>query len=44
MNKLWLLLCPALALAQVDANLTVDAGALREPMEIGRYALGQGGL
>jgi len=43
MNKLWLLLFPALALAQVEANLAVDAGALREPMEIGRFALGQGG-
>lgn len=44
MNKAWLLLCPAIALAQVEANLTVDAGAIREPVEIGRYALGQGGL
>jgi len=44
MHKAWLLLCPAIALAQVQANLVVDAGAVREPMEIGRYALGQGGL
>jgi hypothetical protein len=41
---LWLLVCPAIALAQVEANLSIDAGAVREPMEIGRYALGQGGL
>jgi hypothetical protein len=30
--------------AQPEANLTVDAGAVREPMDIGRYGLGQGGL
>ena len=44
MYKAWLWLCPAMVLAQVDANLAVDASAVREPMEIGRYALGQGGL
>ncbi|MFN7993469.1 MAG: glycosyl hydrolase [Bryobacteraceae bacterium] len=44
MQKAWLLLCPAIALAQADANITVDASAVREPMEISRYALGQGGL
>ena len=43
-KALWLLLCPAIALAQVEANPSIDAGAIREPMEIGRYALGQGGL
>jgi xylan 1,4-beta-xylosidase len=44
MHKAWLLLCPAIAFAQIEANLSVDAGAVREPMEISRYALGQGGL
>jgi xylan 1,4-beta-xylosidase len=44
MKRIWLLLCPAIAFAQVEANLAVDAAAVREPMEIGRYALGQGGL
>lgn len=44
MKRLWLILCPAIVLAQAETNLTVDASAMREPMEIGRYALGQGGL
>ena len=38
-----LLTCAALG-AQPEANLTVDASAVREPIDIGRYALGQGGL
>jgi hypothetical protein len=38
---LWLLTAAPLA-AQVAVS--IDAAAVREPMEIGRYALGQGGL
>jgi hypothetical protein len=44
MRTALLLVFPALAFAQVEAHLTVDASAVREPMDIARYGLGQGGL
>jgi xylan 1,4-beta-xylosidase len=43
MHKL-LLLPFCLGLLQAQITITVDASAVKEPMDIGRYALGQGGL
>ena len=44
MRFLLFLLAAAPVWAQAEVNVRVDAAAVREPMEIGRYALGQGGL
>jgi len=44
MRAILFLIAAAPLWGQAEANVMVDLGALREPLEIGRYALGQGGL
>ena len=44
MRPFLLMLALAALPAGAEITVTVDAAAVREPMDIGRYALGQGGL